>query len=570
MYSLEVLGAIRVYSNFAHNLTWNCHLALPTLPVMSYNSNLRASTTSDSPEDEQKNIGSDRGHLKHPFPSSSITLESISESDNPNEDSNKSVIQERAPLAEDLQDATSSNRVNLVESSSSNSSPNSSLHSPMHRSPSPMDKSSDTSNAQWRADLERLSASYPNAAYDFFGTPGSPLCVYKTGDPWPVRTGLEAQRIIREIHPVQHDHPIQAIWPDIGKKLYTLLDERKVRWTSIDPVAFAEAGKEPFCPLLLWIGVEPGSLSYEDARTAAEAATSLLTDSGLEGFEIGFRESIVIRSSSRPKMMSYHTPDPPDLSNPSGTSDKDSMLEFRKPFTPILGLPISCNGEGTGALYLRESKDSDRVYLLTCSHVVRHETDDSSPHRKCFHEKVHAPGQKAYNDVIKRLKATIDTTPNDADAERIAHNSEKAAEFERKMCLAQDLHTKLKQHCRSSEARVIGEVTYASLLNADNPFRFNEDWALIEINNDKLDWTSFNGNQVYVDKEPGDYIRTMYPYRNDRKNTVYPENRFLPVSNVVSTDHPPNLQHLDKNGKKCLFVVKMAVHPVQPLALAQV
>ncbi|KAJ3816291.1 hypothetical protein F5880DRAFT_1494457, partial [Lentinula raphanica] len=50
----------------------------------------------------------------------------------------------------------------------------------------------------------------------------------------------------------------------------------------------------------------------------------------------------------------------------------DSMLDLRKPFTPILGLPISSPiGEGTGALYLRESEGSNRIYLLTCSHVVR-------------------------------------------------------------------------------------------------------------------------------------------------------------------------------------------------------
>ncbi|KAJ3835783.1 hypothetical protein F5878DRAFT_517328, partial [Lentinula raphanica] len=83
----------------------------------------------------------------------------------------------------------------------------------------------------------RLSASYPNAASDFFGTLSSPPCVLKTGHPWSV--GQESRPIIREIHPVRHDHPIEAIWSDLLVKLCTLFDERNVSWTSIDPVAVA-------------------------------------------------------------------------------------------------------------------------------------------------------------------------------------------------------------------------------------------------------------------------------------------------------------------------------------------
>ncbi|KAJ3729823.1 hypothetical protein C8R42DRAFT_559329, partial [Lentinula raphanica] len=81
---------------------------------------------------------------------------------------------------------------------------------------------------------------YPNAASDFYGTPSGPLCVYKSGDLWPVHTGLESERIIREARPV-YDHPMQDNWPEIGERLYTLLDDNESRWTSIDPLAFAEA-----------------------------------------------------------------------------------------------------------------------------------------------------------------------------------------------------------------------------------------------------------------------------------------------------------------------------------------
>ncbi|KAJ3479855.1 hypothetical protein NLI96_g8766 [Meripilus lineatus] len=177
------------------------------------------------------------------------------------------------------------------------------------------------------ANRERLSASYPYTTYDFYGTPSGALCVYKNGDAWPVHTGPESQRIIREAHPV-YDHPIRATWRAICERIYTLLDDKKVLWTSIDPLAFAEAGKEIFSPLLLWIGVQPASLFYEDANTVAEAITFFLDEAGFEGIEIGFRESVVTRSTFDPKM-------------PSFSPLRGSLPEFRKPFAPTLGLSIA-------------------------------------------------------------------------------------------------------------------------------------------------------------------------------------------------------------------------------------
>lgn len=91
---------------------------------------------------------------------------------------------------------------------------------------------------------------------------------------------------------------MQATWRELGERIYTLLDDKNVRWTSVDPIAFAEAGKKTFSPLLIWIGFEPGSLAYKLANTAAEAVTFLLAQAGFSGFEIGFRESIVTRSAA--------------------------------------------------------------------------------------------------------------------------------------------------------------------------------------------------------------------------------------------------------------------------------
>ena len=110
-----------------------------------------------------------------------------------------------------------------------------------------------------------------------------------------------------------------------------------------------------------FFGVEPKSLAYEFANTVAYAITYFINQAGFSDFEIGFRESVVTHSRG-PKMLSF------DRLN-------DSALEFREPFAPTLGLFIAPLKtpyyEGTGALHLRESSDSNRVFLLTCTHVAR-------------------------------------------------------------------------------------------------------------------------------------------------------------------------------------------------------
>jgi hypothetical protein len=47
----------------------------------------------------------------------------------------------------------------------------------------------------------------------------------------------------------------------VGRRIYLGLDSLDVEWTSINPLAYADAGEaKPFCALILSIGVKPRSL----------------------------------------------------------------------------------------------------------------------------------------------------------------------------------------------------------------------------------------------------------------------------------------------------------------------
>ncbi|EJC98231.1 uncharacterized protein FOMMEDRAFT_62329, partial [Fomitiporia mediterranea MF3/22] len=86
----------------------------------------------------------------------------------------------------------------------------------------------------------RLTNHYPAAYKDFFGMPSGAPCIYKTGPAWPEPAGPQAQRFIREARPV-YSHPIADSWLKIGTDIYKFLDSHNIKWTSIDPVGFANA-----------------------------------------------------------------------------------------------------------------------------------------------------------------------------------------------------------------------------------------------------------------------------------------------------------------------------------------
>ena len=195
-------------------------------------------------------------------------------------------------------------------------------------------------------------------------TPG--LCLTSTAFPptpsastEPVPQGPQAQRIPREARPV-FNHPLQDAWPKLHIEVYEFLDFVEVTWSTIDPIRFAEEGKEAG-PVHLWIGVVPNSrLSFGDAQAVAIGCKKILTNAGFPDIEIAFMESLYIKSSG-PRLLEH------DLS-------EDPIADIRYPFTPSLGIQIAPkdtpNFEGTGAIYLRESSQSKRVFLLTARHVA--------------------------------------------------------------------------------------------------------------------------------------------------------------------------------------------------------
>ena len=65
-----------------------------------------------------------------------------------------------------------------------------------------------------------------------------------------------------------------------------------MEWTSIDIVRIGPA-KEYYRPVILWVGVTPGSLSHDDGLVVASKCKALLEEHDITDVDVEIRESVV-------------------------------------------------------------------------------------------------------------------------------------------------------------------------------------------------------------------------------------------------------------------------------------
>ncbi len=140
----------------------------------------------------------------------------------------------------------------------------------------------------------RISAE--EAKLYYYGLPSRPVLVARTTTtPWEMPTGPEVYLKPKELRVVGR-HKIVDVWNDnMAGKVFAILDENKVQVTSIDLVRFGYYPGEPSGGVIVWIGVQPGSLSQEGGHDVAHQCKRVLSDNGLTDVDVEIRESIVYR-----------------------------------------------------------------------------------------------------------------------------------------------------------------------------------------------------------------------------------------------------------------------------------
>jgi hypothetical protein len=333
------------------------------------------------------------------------------------------------------------------------------------------------------------------AHHDFYGFPTNPLSIFHTGPGWKLPTGPQAQPIPKEARPI-YNHPIAPVWHQLGKEIYNYFDSIQLKWTSIDPVCFAEVGAEPG-PLFLWVGVMPKTLLRKDAEAAATRCKEILAKHNFTDVEIAFRESVYTRFI-KPQLLDY-------------VSSVHPTASVRGPFTPALGLQIARkdfpNLEGTGGLYFHEG---GRVFLLTTRHVAL--PLDEHPNDLYHHENSFAPrldvihlGSHAYTTAVNAIWKQVDHDKdmikyyNDAigkaaDGEELQAFKSEMEKVEKSKTGNTELYGDINRSWAEESQRIIGYIFYSPPISEKNGF--NEDWALIELDHEKFNWSTFRGNVI--------------------------------------------------------------------------
>lgn len=442
----------------------------------------------------------------------------------------------------------------------------------LHFSPSP---DSDTTDVSFGLTIfdETTSPSPPpslserEATMYYSGLPSSPRLLGRTGPPWVEPSGLEAYRKLKQLSVVT-DHELNDSWEyTVAPKVIACLDNLKVLWTSLDVVRIGVVG-ETFAPVVLWVGVTPKSLASEDAKTVAFECLEVLTGFGITDVEVELRESSVIRSAG-PKLLPSVYP-----SNP--------IVEVNHPLTHALGLPIFAQATplaaGTGGFFMAEGGDSNKLLLVTARHVVL--PPKQTPNDKFEPKTTGQPRfdvllltDKAYEDYLESIKAKIGNHASMVEdgkarldgvkgrddkeaveereaAQRIMDNGDKA------MDALYLFHNDVKKHWDTQAKRVLGHVVSSPPIrlgagSADE--QYTEDWAIIEIDDDKIDRATFPGNVL----ELGPTIPLWEFLRKMGINSFkYPPDRLLKLRDTISDEEMRQPTMPDQNDERCLMVIK--------------
>ena len=354
------------------------------------------------------------------------------------------------------------------------------------------------------------AVSTAEAMYYYAGISRSPpKLVFRTSKtPWVKPTGPEAYRHLKQLREV-YGHKLNDHWDNtIGPEVLDLLDQQQVRFSSVDVVRF-RSGKDTdivISPVVLWIGVLPGSLLAEEAFSSANGLLELLKGHGIHDVDVEYRES-VYRSLTGPKLY-----EPASNLNPI-----KSVID---PLTTSLGLPIANaktpHAEGTLSFYFAEGGESEDILAATARHVLFPSDDANNSYTRTNpsmpRRDVLLMGTKAWdnylqsvqiqitslgitaeihNDEIKRLETKVVGTDDPAKKATYEEELEVTrgllAKTRTEVGVLEELYKTTKEEWETPNQRIIGHIVHSPPITFSTPpHPFTMDLAIIQLEKEKF------------------------------------------------------------------------------------
>ncbi|KAG8993344.1 hypothetical protein FRB90_000723 [Tulasnella sp. 427] len=441
-----------------------------------------------------------------------------------------------------------------------------------------------TSSASSNSSLH--SVSNTEAMFYYAGiSPTPPRLVYCTGSharPFIKPKGLEAYRQLKEARGV-FNHPLNLVWKtEAGPKVRDLLTAERVSWTSIDGIRFLthdDDGTTTLGPVVVWVGVCPGSLTGDHAFNAANKIVDILGGFHIHDVEVEFRESIYRRSVSPALLKSV--------------SNVNHIVDVCHPLTTALGLPIATaerpDAQGTVAIYFAEGGESTKTLALTCHHVAlkvdaNHNENYTLSGAGGPRKNVHLLGTRAFERLLESIRLRIGRHGimleiherdikssqekldghEELDEDDVAEAEKELATAQRQLAEAnvaiealEKFYATVKKDWGSTKNRIIGHIRRSPPVAFNvQPGGFTSDWAAIELDGPKFK----NYKGCFIDLETkmkrDEFTLKMYPRDDGRPSFKYPDRRLLPLRDMISEELMRAPDMLDHDNEPCLIVIK--------------
>ncbi|KAG6895350.1 hypothetical protein C0992_001707 [Termitomyces sp. T32_za158] len=312
------------------------------------------------------------------------------------------------------------------------------------------------------------------------------------------------------------DTPLNKVWDTVGPQIRDIIKARTIQWTSIDPARFfthgpvGEEEKGRLGPVVIWIGVLPGSTSPNIAHGVSQRILALLRKNAVDDVVVEWREAVLQMLAGppllRPVLSIYPT------------------HHVRRFLTPLLAVPLATesmeeeDSQGTLTLWFHEIKDhegkpSNKVYGVSNCHVLRKDTTVDYDLKRGLGGRVRVCGLHRFQQGLDEIMDAIDKNVLLADlrtreittlqaqepqnAREIQLHEQQLEEANYAIAnLEKFLNEVTKNWSSIKRQRNIGRVVYAPAITVDKGHtEYTSDWGVF-LADEAIVKDAFEGNAV--------------------------------------------------------------------------
>ncbi|KAH9010412.1 hypothetical protein EDB84DRAFT_1445726 [Lactarius hengduanensis] len=327
-----------------------------------------------------------------------------------------------------------------------------------------------------------------------------------------------------------YDTPLNGVWETVGPEIVDLITAWKINWSSVDPARFfthatlGEKEKGSLGPVVIWVGVIPGSTSSDTAHEVSQEILALLRKRGVKMLSWNG-----VRPSCRgwqvhPLCAMSAAPIPPTMS-----------VGF---LTALLGIPLAIQGmeaddaQGTLTLWFHENNDRKAISAQRFSELA-----------------LPRPSQEHHPSTTSTKVAHPRTSFELLEA--MEQDEEVVGEIRANRRNLDDENEAIRQLEALSTA-TLAYVQHAEAIKVDveGGTRYTSDWAAFLGSEAKVK-ACFEGN--VVDLEIFGHVLSSGGGKTTFK---FPAGRKLRIVGCATKEDLANPTEFDSEGERCLIVGK--------------